>query len=76
MQAKITHADGFKCAPDGHTVITYPLGAEVEGRVALWAIDAGAAQAYDPRDTIGKVPDLETKAPPKKRGRPRGKAKT
>jgi hypothetical protein len=33
----------YTCAPDGHTLITFEVGSEVDGRVADWAIAYGAA---------------------------------
>lgn len=71
-KARITKEGGFSCAPDGHTVITLPKGAEVTGKVAEWALAARAASAlFDPRtDKQASEPQLETKAP-KKRGRPK-----
>jgi hypothetical protein len=41
VKAKIIHQ--FKIAPDGHTVVTYKAGDEVEGKIAERAIEAGAA---------------------------------
>lgn len=71
-KARITKEDGFRCAPEGHTVITIPKGADVEGRVAEWALSAHAAsRLFDPRtDTQAETSAPEVKAP-KKRGRPR-----
>lgn len=59
MQATITDKSGFTCAPDGHTVVTFECGDVVTGKVAKWAVDAGAAD----RDGIeaGKATQLETK---------------
>lgn len=56
----------YTCAPSGHTVVTYPMGAEVDGAVALWALEDGAAI-----EAPGMAP-LETKTEdaPRKRGRP------
>jgi hypothetical protein len=42
-KAKITNPEGFKCAPEGHTVITIPFNTIVEGKVADWALDARCA---------------------------------
>jgi len=41
--ARIT-VDSFRCAPEGHTVMIYPRGAEVSGKVAGWALAAGEAK--------------------------------
>lgn len=38
MKVKITKEGGYRCAPEGHTTITIPFGAVVEGKVAEWAI--------------------------------------
>ncbi len=68
-RAKITAQDGFSCAPQGHTVEHFPKGAEVEGRVAEWALEAHkAARMFDPRTDTQAGVKLETK---RKRGRPR-----
>lgn len=74
MKATITDKSGFTCAPDGHTVVTFECGDVVTGKVAKWAVDAGAAN----RDGIeaGKSPQLETKVvttPETKRRKGRGK---
>ncbi len=48
-RAKITKQGGYKCAPQGHTVVTFAEGSTVEGQVAEWAIADHAAQAmFDP----------------------------
>lgn len=66
-KAKIT--SNFSIAPEGHTVVHYKVGDEVEGKIAERAIEAGSAIE------IGKTVVKETKIvePPetKKRGRPR-----
>ena len=68
-KAKITKADGYKCAPEGHTVITYPFGAIVEGQVAEWALgDHAASRMFDPRTEKKVVAKVETKAKRKKKG--------
>ena len=43
LTAKITAKDGFRCAPNGHTVEIYKCGDVVTGKVAEWAIKAKAA---------------------------------
>ena len=71
-KAKITKQIGYQCAPDGHTVITFPYGAIVDGKVAAWALaDHAASRMFDPRTETKVVTDIETKAP-KKRGRKGG----
>lgn len=70
--AKITKRDGYKCAPDGHTVITVPFNAVVEGQVAEWALaDHAACALFEPRAETKVEAPTETKAAPRKRGRPR-----
>jgi len=49
-KAKITNKNGFKCAPEGHTVVTFPFGEIVEGQVAEWAIaDRSASALFPPK---------------------------
>lgn len=65
-KVKITHRDGYRCAPYGHTVETFAFGDIVDGRAAELALAAGAASPL--------FPEMETKpaAPVQiKRGRPR-----
>ena len=69
-RAKITAKEGFMCAPQGHTVVTFAYGEVVEGQVAEWALADRAASALLPeRETKVEAP-AETK---RKRGRPRKK---
>lgn len=70
MKAQITRSAGYRCAPQGHTVITLPWGAIVEGRIAQAAVDAGAASPIHPDYETKIVSPAETK-PSKPRGRPR-----
>jgi len=69
-KAKITLREGYRCAPDGHTIVTIPFGETVDGKIAEWALaDRAASRMF---------PDMETKpAAPveRKRGRPRKGAK-
>lgn len=51
MKARITNPQGFRCAPDGAVVVTYPYGTEVEGQVARWAVDMGNAAWLPEYDT-------------------------
>lgn len=68
MRAKITKQDGYKCAPEGHTIVTIPFGTIVEGRVAEWALAAHAAsRMFDPVKERKVIVPTETK----KRGRRR-----
>lgn len=43
-QAKITKAEGYKCAPNGSIVETFKCGDVVDGKVADWACKDGAAK--------------------------------
>ena len=47
MRAKIIAPAGFRIAPEGHTVITYPDGSIVEGMIAEIAIQSGYAKRID-----------------------------
>lgn len=62
-KARITDKAGFKCAPEGHTVVTIPFGSIVEGEIAEWALAAHkASRMFDQRtDTQDAKPKLETK---------------
>lgn len=65
-KAKITKPNGYKCAPDGHTVITVPFNTIVEGQIAEWALaDKAASAMFDPVQERKVVAAPETK----KRGR-------
>lgn len=68
MKAEITAPMGFRIAPEGHTVITYPFGKIVEGMVAEEAVLAGMARKVDEI-----AASLEYKEEPlaRRRGRPR-----
>lgn len=62
MQAKITAAYGYKCAPDGHTVLNFANGQIVSGRVAEMAVEDGAAVAIETGPVETKIaPPSETK---------------
>lgn len=70
-KARINAPLGYRCAPSGATVVAFPEGTEVEGRVAEWAVADGAAVwVNDPREEakVETVPEVK-----KKRGRPRKK---
>ena len=56
-KAKITKKDGYKCAPAGHTVETFPFGEIVTGQVAEWAIADHAAKRMMER----KPPETKAK---------------
>lgn len=69
MKAKITAADGYRCAPEGHTVVTFPMGEIVTGHVAEWAVaDKAASRMFD------KAEPLEDKAVAPKATKGRRKA--
>jgi len=71
VQAKITLALGYRCAPNGVFVETFPVGSVVSGQVAEWALaDKAAARLFDPRAEAKVITQVETKSP-SKRGRPR-----
>lgn len=71
--AKITKKDGYKCAPQGHTVVEFPFGEEVTGQVAEWALaDQAAKRLFDPREETKVIAPTETKNKPK----PKAKSKT
>lgn len=44
MKAKITSKEGYRCAPEGHTVVRFGFGEIVTGKVAEWALADGAAK--------------------------------
>jgi len=67
MKAEITAPQGFRIAPEGHTVLTFKYGETVDGRIAEEAIAAGAARKVD---EIAASLEYKEEAP-KKRGRPR-----
>lgn len=64
MKAKITHPHGYKCAPEGHTVVHFNHGSIVEGAIAEMAIADGAAMAFqDMKIETKVVAPSEAKAP-------------
>lgn len=70
-RAKITKKGGYKCAPQGHTVVTFDEGVVVEGKVAEWALMDHAAQAmFNPVKETKITPPTETK-----KRKPKKKAK-
>lgn len=44
MKAIIIAPNGYRCAPNGSTVVSYEIGTEVDGKVAEWAVADGAAE--------------------------------
>lgn len=62
MRAKITAPQGFRMAPEGHTIITYPEGTIVEGKIAEAALEChAAARMFDPVEERKVVAVKETK---------------
>lgn len=70
-KAKITAEEGFRCAPEGHTVITIPQGTIVEGDIAEWALEAKAAS----RMMEKKPPENKAEAPAETKTARRSKGK-
>jgi hypothetical protein len=66
MQAKITHPQGYRCAPNGARVVVFAFGEIVTGQVALWALDEKAAIPFNPVQETKVIAAPETKA---RRGR-------
>lgn len=80
MKAKITNPNGYKCAPEGHTIMHFDAGAIVEGAIAEMAILDGYATAFQDVEIETKIvaPSeikatamADTKAEPAKKGRTR-----
>lgn len=69
MKAKIIRS--YACAPEGHTVLKFDAGTEVEGEIARMALADGAAAE------INEAPALETKieAPEETKAAAKKKAK-
>jgi hypothetical protein len=69
LKARITKVGGYKCAPEGHTVVTFAEGEVVEGLTAQLAVDDRAAEF------VSWASERETKviAVPEKKHRGRGK---
>ena len=69
-KAKITKKDGYRCAPEGHTVVTFPFGAIVTGQIAEWALaDKAASRMFPASDREKKVTgptETKRKAPAKR----------
>lgn len=62
MRAKITAPQGFRMAPEGHTVIIFPEGTIVEGRIAEAALECHAAcRMFEPAEERKVVAVKETK---------------
>jgi hypothetical protein len=71
MKARIIRS--WACAPEGHTIIRYDAGENVEGKVAELALADGAAVEVNDMSALeNKIEQpLEVKRP---RGRPRKEA--
>ncbi len=70
-KAKITAPEGYRIAIDGNNVVTFPMGAIVEGRVAQKALeDQAASRMFDKVAEKKIVAPAETK---KKFGRKKAK---
>ena len=61
MKAKITDENGFKCAPQGHTVEHFKFGEIVTGQVAAWALEARAAKRMFDKKAKGRAPENKGK---------------
>ena len=55
MKAKIINPNGYKCAPEGHTIMHFDAGSIVEGVVAEMAILDGHAMAFQDVEIETKV---------------------
>ena len=55
MKAKITNPNGYKCAPEGHTIVHFDAGSIVEGVIAEMAILDGHARAFQDVEIETKV---------------------
>lgn len=69
MKAEITAPQGFRAAPEGHTVLLFAKGEIVSGSIAEMAVMAGMARKIDEiaESLERKVEDEQ----PRRRGRPR-----
>lgn len=68
MRAEITAPQGFRIAPEGHTVLTFKSGDVVDGRVAEEAVAAGMARRID---EIAESLEYKDEPQVRRRGRPR-----
>ena len=75
MRAKIIAPAGFRIAPEGHTVVTFPDGAIVDGMIAEIALQSGYAQKIDETaETLEwKTSEIEAEQPKPQFTRPRGR---
>ena len=70
MKAEITSPQGFRIAPEGHTVLTFKCGEIVAGMVAEEAVLAGAARRID-EIAASLERKIDEPQAVKRRGRPR-----
>ncbi len=69
-RAKITAKDGYRCAPEGHTVVVFAFGEIVTGKVAKCAlVDKAASRLFDPREKTKVITPPETKKRKTTKGR-------
>ena len=73
MKAEITAPQGFRAAPEGHTVVLFEKGQIVTGWLAEEAVIVGAARRID--EIADSLEYKDEAAPsqiePRRRGRPR-----
>lgn len=69
MRVQITAIGGFRCAPEGHTVVTYPIGTILEGAGAEMALAASAGVKVGPPASAKVVspPEIKTAKPRRRR---------
>lgn len=68
MRAEITAPNGFRIAPEGHTVLTFKCGDLVEGAIAEEAVASGMAKRID---EIAASLEYKEEPQARRRGRPR-----
>lgn len=73
MKAKITAPNGFRIAPEGHTVVLLKQGDIVEGNIAAIAISAGCATQVDETAESLEWKDIAPNPPQPVFKRPRGR---
>jgi hypothetical protein len=71
MRAEIIAPQGFRIAPEGHTVLTFKAGEIVEGRLAEEAVAAGMARRVDEIAASLEYKEETAEAQKRPRGRPR-----
>ena len=73
MKAEITAPNGFRIAPEGHTVVHLQQGDVVEGNIAEIAISAGCAVQVDETAESLEWKDIVPVSSPPVFKRPRGR---